>query len=149
MKRERRSSRATFFEKRRPPRKKELTRLSRAVVRRDLFFWEVLSFCFFFLYGGLECVLPFEMFDNIFVGCSAVFPNRPGPVEHKTKGGYDTDKRMEKEKHKICDRKLRKLEEKRRRKKKENARRFSTQRRGRNRREKDRPFSSVQRGGYA
>lgn len=35
------------------------------------------------------------MFDNIFVGSSAVFPNRPGPVEHKTKGGYDTDK-MEK-----------------------------------------------------
>jgi len=32
------------------------------------------------------------MFDNIFVGSSAVFPNRPGPVEHKTKGGYDTDK---------------------------------------------------------
>ncbi|KYN34333.1 hypothetical protein ALC56_11440 [Trachymyrmex septentrionalis] len=36
-------------------------------------------------------VLPFEMFDNIFVGSSAVFPNRPGPVEHKTKGGYDTN----------------------------------------------------------
>jgi len=35
------------------------------------------------------------MFDNIFVGSSAVFPNRPGPVEHKTKGGYDTNK-MEK-----------------------------------------------------
>lgn len=37
-------------------------------------------------------VLPFEMFDNIFVGSSAVFPNRPGPVEHKTKGGYETTK---------------------------------------------------------
>ncbi|KYN00829.1 hypothetical protein ALC62_08378 [Cyphomyrmex costatus] len=37
-------------------------------------------------------VLPFEMFDNVFVGSSAVFPNRPGPVEHKTKGGYDTNK---------------------------------------------------------
>lgn len=34
------------------------------------------------------------MFDNIFVGSSAVFPNRPGPVEHKTKGDYD--KKMEK-----------------------------------------------------
>jgi len=52
------------------------------MVRHDFF-----SFFFFFKYG-LD-VLPFEMFDNIFVGSSAVFPNRPGPVEHKTKGDYD------------------------------------------------------------
>jgi len=38
-------------------------------------------------------VLPFEMFDNIFVGSSAVFPNRPGPVKHKRKGGYENDKK--------------------------------------------------------
>ena len=30
-------------------------------------------------------LLPFEMFDNIFVGSTAVFPNRPGPVDHKKK----------------------------------------------------------------
>lgn len=37
-------------------------------------------------FNAIWIVLPFEMFDNIFVGSSAVFPNRPGPVEHKTKG---------------------------------------------------------------
>lgn len=44
-----------------------------------------LFFSLFFFRCGFKILLPFEMFDNIFVGSSAVFPNRSGPVDHKKK----------------------------------------------------------------
>lgn len=51
-----------------------------------LSFFTFLFLSFFFLFSfryGFKILLPFEMFDNIFVGSSAVFPNRSGPVDHK------------------------------------------------------------------
>lgn len=50
-----------------------------------ILYFSVPSFSLFFFRCGFKILLPFEMFDNIFVGSSAVFPNRSGPVDHKKK----------------------------------------------------------------
>lgn len=81
------------FEKRRLGRKQKRDDCES---RRDFVFRSLVFFFFFVLYVRLECVLPFEMFDNIFVGCSAVFPNRSGPVEHKNKRRLRHGQKMEK-----------------------------------------------------
>lgn len=49
------------------------------------FFFSFFYFLFLSFKYALNIFLPFKMFDNIFVGSSAVFPNCPGPVDHKKK----------------------------------------------------------------
>lgn len=86
------ASRGSFFSPGQHPaigsRRVTLSSRSSSPFRRLSF---LLLLLFLFLYRAcgrvtrLNILLPFEMFDDIFVGGSAVFPDRPGPVDHKEK----------------------------------------------------------------